>query len=177
MYVKALWHKYFYQVAAYCWLNTLPFVFLTISAIFAPVSTAWRNTSIITNSVMIFQELYQIKVDGALYFQSLWQWLDIFGLVSYVIYQVEHFNKGIEAYNDEFTRVCLIIAMITFGLRTITQLRVFVDLCALIELIKQTLLDLIPFLTILFLNVILMSLIAVITTGISDKNSQFKTFL
>ena len=74
---------------------------------------------------------------------------------------------GIQVYLDN-TKLTLIIALIFLGLRAITQLRIFVSFRDLIELIRRTLIDMQPFLGILSLIWVLLSMIGILLTEIDE---------
>lgn len=116
--------------------------------------------------ILILLEFKQIWVVGKeKYFNDIYNYLDLIGFGSSIYFGALHMLHGIHVYISN-TKLFLIIALITLGLRAITQLRIFTSFRDLIELIRQTQVDMVPFLVILFLILFLMSTIGILLEDI-----------
>lgn len=115
----------------------------------------------ILNSIMVAEEVYEMTQKGKEYWKEVWNYLDLSGYILSIVFLV-----GIEVcqdtnifYKKTWVQFVLMISLISLGLRAITQLGYFTWFRSLIELIKQTLFDMIPFLSLLALVVILMTIV------------------
>ena len=95
----------------------------------------WNFTNLILTTAFIGLEYQQFRVIGVEYFKNPYNYLDFIGYGSGLYFGLMHQIYGVMVYKD-ITKNALIIAQIAFGLRTISQLRIFDPFRSLIELIR-----------------------------------------
>lgn len=151
MYVEALWIANWKKVLVYTSFNLFQFVLLCLTILFNLQSQTliWVNAVYSMLFLLLeFRQMINHKLD---YLTEPYNYFDIGGNVLIVITAINRRNHGPQFFELESHKNILIVGLLLIGLRSYTQLRIFTPYRTLIELIKQTLIDITPFSTILIM--------------------------
>lgn len=98
---------------------------------------------------------------------NAYNYLDIFGNGFIIKTTMDLYVKGAQVYSSHWSKFYLIVGLLVLGLRALSQLRMFTKFSVLIELIKQTLLDMVYFIAIIsvIMNIICLGHCLIKVTG------------
>jgi len=106
------------------------------------------------------------------YLSDYWNFVDSVGNVVLIIHSAERLvNKNIELSKNDWSMILLLIGLCFAGLRAISVLRIFDTFAYLIQMLRQSLSDMVPFLLLIYLLVFLFTVIDYVMKGDNLKNA------
>lgn len=109
-------------------------------------------------TILILLELREMFLNPRSYFSQVWNWLDILGNSSIMIYCIHYEMNDATILQEKSIKQLLIFALFSSGARAVSALRIYKSYRIFIELLKQTIYSMGTFLSLLLFNICLFSL-------------------